>query len=187
MKNIALCIVFISVLAGCATIPKHQTIENASPTISTTQGFSVSGAIAAKNQHHAWTATFYWTQHSPHHYHIQIYGLVGTALIDITYKDGMVTYREGKKILHAKQAEDLLAKETGIRIPVNHLYYWIKGQPAPGAIDKMERSPEHDITRLQQAGFTLIYKDYHHHYPYKIRLQGSQLMVKIIVKEWEKS
>ena len=81
--------------------------------------------------------------------------------------------------------EELLAKETGIRLPMHHLYHWIKGKPAPGPITAITRSETGDIIKLQQAGYTLEYSNYRDHYPYKIRLLGRQLSVKIIVKQWE--
>ncbi len=104
--------------------------------------------------------------------------------MEITQHQDNVTYREGGKIIHAHHAEELLATETGIRIPVNHLYHWIKGKPAPGPITSITRSAEHDILTLQQAGYTLEYSDYRAHYPYKIRLHGHHLMVKIVIKQW---
>lgn len=172
-------------LSGCAKLPEqHQRLGEPSSTQNKSTAFAVSGAIAAKNQRQAWTATFYWVQNNPHDYQISIYGLMGSAAMDITVKDDVVTYHEGKKIIHARQAEDLLAKETGIRIPVNYLYYWVKGKPAPGPVEQLERSSEQDILLLKQAGFTLNYAEYRHHYPYQIRLNGHQLMVKIKIKEW---
>jgi outer membrane lipoprotein LolB len=146
--------------------------------------FAVSGAIAAKNQQQGWTATFYWLQKNPQDYQIFIYGPLGTDTIEITQHPNEVTFREGQKTLHAHQAEELLAKETGVRLPMNHLYHWIKGQPAPGAKSLIKRSPEQDIMHLEQAGYILEYSNYHNHYPYKIRLTGHQLMVKIVIKQW---
>ncbi len=177
-----LCLVLI--VSGCAKLPEQRLATGAQPTHDKA-AFAVSGAIAAKNQHQAWTATFYWVQNNPNDYQISIYGLIGSAAMDITMKHGVVTYHEGKKIIQARNAEDLLAKETGIRIPVNHLYYWVKGKPAPAAIEHIERSADQDILVLKQEGFTLNYSDYRHHYPYKIQLNGHQLMVKIKVKEWQ--
>ncbi|PJD92783.1 MAG: outer membrane lipoprotein LolB [Legionella sp.] len=173
-------------LSSCAKLPEQHPILGATTAAAShdKSAFAASGAIAAKNQHQAWTATFYWVQNSPHDYQISIYGLMGSAAMDISVKDGVVTYHEGKKIIRARQAEDLLAKETGIRIPVNHLYYWVKGTPAPGPVEHIERSADQDIVLLKQDGFTLNYGDYRHHYPYQIRLNGHQLMVKIKIREW---
>lgn len=170
----------VALLSACTTF-KSPVVS--SPTQS--HAFAISGAIAAKNQQQGWTATFHWMQKNPQEYQIFIYGPLGSDTIEITQQPGTVTFREGQKTLRAHQAEELLAKETGIRLPINHLYHWIKGQPAPGPVSAITRSPEHDILTLQQAGYTLEYSQYQNHYPYKIRLNGHQLMVKIIIKEWQ--
>lgn len=165
-------------LSGCASLKPSPTLSSHS------SSFNVSGSIAAKNQHQGWTATFYWMQHNPQDYQIFIYGPLGADTMEITQHAGEVTFREGKKIIHARQAEELLAKETGIRLPMNHLYHWIKGNPAPGPITAITRSDTHDIIKLQQAGYNLEYSNYRDHYPHKIRLVGHQLMVKIIIQKW---
>lgn len=168
-----------AILSGCATVKPPQSQP------SSASAFIVTGAIAAKNQQQGWTATFYWTQNTPEDYQIMISAPLGSDTMEITQHPNGVTFREGRHILHARQAEELLAKETGIRLPMHHLYHWIKGKPAPGPITSITRSVTGDIIRLQQAGYTLEYDHYQDHYPYKIRLQGHQLSVKIVVKQWE--
>lgn len=178
MRNYFWTICFIIFFNGCATLKPQRSPAALAP------AFTVSGAIAAKNQQRGWTANFYWEQKNPQDYQILISGPLGSETMEITQHQSEVTYREGKKVIHAKQAETLLAKETGIRLPVDHLYYWIKGKPAPGPIQAIKRSPDQDILVLQQSGYTLEYSNYRDHYPYKIRLIGHQLMVKIVVKDW---
>ena len=170
---------FVAILSGCATLKSTQ------PDSSHTPAFIVSGAIAAKNQQQGWTATFYWTQNNPQDYQILISGPLGSDTMEITQHSDKVTFREGHNVLHARQAEELLAKETGIRLPMHHLYHWIKGNPAPGPITAITRSAAGDISKLQQAGYTIEYSNYRDHYPYKIRLLGHQLTVKIVIKQWE--
>ncbi len=168
----------ITLLSGCATLkPTPSPMSNPA-------AFTVSGAIAAKNQQHAITAHFYWQHQSPQDYHIIIYGPLGSDTLDITQHQNTVTYREGHKIIHAQDAEALLAKETGIRLPVNHLAHWIKGNPAPGPITSLTRSKNHDMMILKQAGYLLEYSQYQDHRPYKIFLTGHELTVKIIIKKW---
>ena len=171
-----ICVVIF--FTGCASL--KPSAKNSQPTAT----FTATGAIAAKNQEQAWTAHFYWEQQNPHNYHILISGPLATETIEITQHQNQITYREGKKVIQASSAEALLAKETGIRLPVDHLYYWIKGKPAPGPIQALKRSETQDIITLQQAGYTLEYSHYQDHYPYKIRMTGHQLIVKIVIKEW---
>ncbi len=182
MRKMSWYLILTAFLSGCSTM--KSTIPS-STTAPSSSSFSVTGAIAAKNQQQGWTATFYWKQNNPQDYQILISGPLAAQSMEITQHPDGVTFREGHKVLHAKQAEELLAKETGIRLPMHHLYYWIKGKPAPGPTSAITRSENGDILRLQQSEYTLEYSDYRDHYPYKIRLTGHQLVVKIIIKHWE--
>lgn len=181
----------ILALSACAPLKQlspelltHKTPNQEHPN-KPPQSFNISGAIGAKNKHHAWTATFYWTQQDANNYQILIYGPVGSTAIEITRSKGLVTYREGKKIIRTQQADLLLAKETGIRLPVDNLYYWIRGKAAPGKVTSQRVSDEHDLLALQQAGFNIIYSDYHEHYPRKLFINGHELMIKIVIKHWQ--
>ena len=146
--------------------------------------FTVSGAIAVKNQHRGWAAHFSWEYQNPQAYHIVIYGPLGADTVDITQNAQGVIYREGHKTRHAQQAETLLAQETGVRLPVQYLGYWIRGNPAPGPITRIRRTNNHDVASLYQAGYHLEYSNYYQHRPYKILITGHQLQAKIIIKDW---
>lgn len=172
-------ICFILSFSGCATLKPEPSSAVNSP------AFSVSGAIAAKNQQHGWTGTFFWTHHNQKNYQILIYGPLGAETVEIKQDDNGVIYREGDKTIRASQAEELLAKETGVRLPVNHLAYWIKGNVAPGPVTSIVRSDDGDIMTLNQAGYTIDYQNYRNHRPYKILLSGHQLKVKMIIKQWK--
>lgn len=182
MKRLLTFIILFSVwlLSGCSTLNVSK--QELSQSLGTS--FQITGAIAAKNQQHGWIANFTWVQRGRKDYHILLNGPLGSDTIDISMHNGILTYREGNKVMHSKDPETLLAKETGIRIPVSDLYDWIRGRPAPGPVTALTRDPsgEHDIILLQQAGFVIHYDKYEHHYPRKIRLEGHQLLIKIVIK-----
>lgn len=183
-------ICFAVLLSACAGIKSPEQIPSLNSSAKTNkptvikEAFHISGAIAAKGPKQAWTASFYWTQHNRNDYQIVLSGPLGSSSIDITMHQGTLTYREGRKVIHSQQPEALLAKETGVRIPVSYLYDWIRAQPAPVHVDAIARDEHHDIISLKQAGFTLTYSDYRDHYPHKIRLEGQQLLIKIAIKSW---
>ncbi len=172
----------VSLLSGCSTLNLSKQPESTQPLGSS---FQLSGAIAAKNQQHGWIANFTWVQRGRKDYQILLNGPLGSDTIDITMHQGMLTYRQGNKVIQSNDAETLLAKETGIRIPVSDLYDWIRGRPAPGPITSITRAPSSDdIIMLKQAGFVIAYDKYERHYPHKIRLEGHQLLIKIVIKHW---
>lgn len=177
---IILCTVWL--LNACSMLNLSK--QELSPSLGAS--FQITGAIAARNQQHGWIANFTWVQRGRKDYQILLNGPLGSDTIDITMHHGILTYREGNKVIQSKDPETLLAKETGIRIPVSDLYDWIRGRPAPGPVTAITRDPskEHDIVLLKQAGFVIHYDKYEHHYPHKIRLESRQLLIKIVIKSW---
>jgi len=150
--------------------------------------FELSGAIAAKSHKKGWTASLNWVQHGPGQYQIRLIGPLGGQTVMIEKHNGLITYREGNKKLSSANGDDLLQKQTGIRLPVNSLYYWVRGISAPGAIQSAARDTHHQLITLKQAGYTIDYTQYmtvgQTTLPSKIRLQGHDVMIKLIVKHW---
>lgn len=150
--------------------------------------WNLSGAIAAKHQNKGWTAMLNWTQHGPSQYMIRLMGPLGGGTTLIEKQAGLVTFTNENKKIISKNADALLQQETGIRLPVNDLYYWIRGLPAPGAVVKEKRDIQNRLIELQQAGYTIYYTQYSNinniALPNKIRLQGHNVLIKLIIKHW---
>ncbi len=172
--------------ANSTTLTQENTRSN-NTTIPSS--FDLSGAIAAKNHKKGWTATINWKQNGPNQYQIRLLGPVGTQAVMIEKKHGMTTYREGAKEVTSSNDHDLLQKQTGIHLPINNLYYWIRGIPAPGPVQSSAYNPDHTLHSLRQAGYTIEYTQYitvgKVTLPSKIRLQGQELTIKLIVKNWQ--
>jgi outer membrane lipoprotein LolB len=183
MKRLSALTILFSVwlLSSCSTL--NITKQEQAQPLSTS--FQIQGAIAAKNQQHGWIANFTWVQRGRKDYQIVLNGPLGSDTISITMHQGILTYRQGNKVMQSNDPETLLAKETGIRIPVSDLYDWIRGRPAPGPVTAITRAASgSDIILLKQAGFVIVYDKYEQHLPHKIRLEGNQLLIKIVIKNW---
>ncbi len=150
--------------------------------------WELSGAIAAKHRNKGWTASLNWQQQGPNQYQIRLFGPLGGGTVVIEKHNGIITYRDGPKIITAKNAEDLLEKQAGIRLPVQNLYYWVRGIPAPGGTQTEQRDETHHLTVLKQSGYTIDYTGYTRvselDLPNKIRLQGHGVAIKLIIKHW---
>lgn len=154
----------------------------------TLSAWNISGAIAAKNNKKGWTASLNWLQQGSNQYQIRLFGPLGGGTVLIDKHDSVVTYSDGPKKITATNAEDLLQKETGIRLPVNDLYYWVRGLPAPNSAQSTQRDAENRIVSINQAGYTINYTGYTNvkgmNLPSKIRLQGSGVLIKLVIKHW---
>lgn len=200
------CISAICLLTACTT-PQRTTIEPSSQTTppktetqemthhskialaSSITSWQLSGAMAAKNAKKGWTASLDWKQQGPNRYQIRLFGPLGGGTVIIEKHGNVITYQDGPKTITSTNADELLAKKTGVRLPVKNLYYWIRGLPAPGSVTSSNYDTEKRLISLNQAGYNINYTAYTSiksiNLPSKIRLEGHGVMLKLVIKHWE--
>lgn len=198
------CITLISLLTACTTphrtaletqppAPPTPVAKQEPPSIKTTEATSLSswelsGALAAKNKNKGWTASLNWQQKGANRYQIRLFGPLGGGTVLIEKEGSIITYRDGPKIVTSTDADALLQKETGVRLPVKNLYYWIRGLAAPGAVKSAQYDENHHLTTLKQAGYTIEYTRYtqagNMTLPSKIHLTGHNVVIKLVIKHW---
>lgn len=151
--------------------------------------WELSGAIAARNKTKAWTATVNWLQRGPSAYQIRLSGPLGSGAVLIEKQNGLIRFRDGPKSATSKNADELLQQQTGIRLPVNNLFYWVRGLPAPGPVQSSKRTPSNQLQVLHQSGFTIEYLGYtktgNAVLPSLIKLQGNGIFIKLVIKRWK--
>lgn len=163
-----------------ATIPKTD--------VSTLSSWDISGAIAAKNRQKSWTATINWLQIGANHYQIRLMGPLGGGSIIVEKQNGVVMYRDGSKKITSPNAEALLYSQTGVRLPVNNLYYWVRGIPAPGPVETERLLHDKLFAQFRQNNYTVTYGEYMTvnglTLPAKIKLEGHGVLIKLVIKHW---
>lgn len=202
--KICLSLTLILTLTSCAppklvekissetTAMKESPKETTKPKIKSHQlpsSFKLVGAIAVNKNGKGWNASIDWTQKSASQYNIRLSGPVGSKNVIITKQNSLVTYRDGSKTIRSNSGDDLLKQKTKINIPVNNLYYWVRGMPAPGSIQSVNKNTDGQLQYLKQAGFTITYNQYmtdsHGNIlPRKIRLQGNGVIIKLAISSW---
>ncbi len=83
----------------------------------------------------------------------------------------------------------LLYQQTGVRLPVSELRYWVLGIPSP----KMKTQPKFDqygrIKLMQQDGWTIDMRRYTDtnavFLPRKVFMQGQELDIRLVIDEWK--
>ncbi len=154
----------------------------------TVTSWDISGAMAARNQSKSWSASLQWAQMGPNDYQIRLSGPLGGGTVLIVKQKGLVTYTDGPKKMSSSNADTLLKEQTGIQLPVNHLYYWVRGLPAPGAVQGAHYSPTGELISLQQSGYSIQYANYTSvnalTLPQKMQLNGHGVTLKLVIKQW---
>ncbi|MBA2648774.1 MAG: outer membrane lipoprotein LolB [Legionella sp.] len=172
--------------AIAARMPNVTETSNSPNTNLTT--WEIHGALAAKNKSKGWSASLNWLQFGPNTYQIRLMGPLGSGSVLISKKDNLISFKDGRTITTSNNAEDLLLKQTGIRLPVKNLYYWVRGLAAPGSVQAKILDKTRHLQRLQQNGYTIDFLQYNNIMgfllPTIIRLEGNGLLVKVNINRW---
>lgn len=154
----------------------------------TVSSWEIKGALAAKTKAKGWSATMNWVQQGANSYQIRLMGPLGGGAVLISKKGNTITFQDGSKITTSTNADELLLKQTGIRLPVNNLYYWVRGLPAPGGVQSEKHDQFNHLVQLKQNGYTIDFTKYTSvkgiDLPSMIRLEGNGVMVKVVIKNW---
>ncbi|STX52702.1 outer membrane lipoprotein LolB [Legionella busanensis] len=154
----------------------------------TPSSWNLSGALAVRSARKSATASINWYQRGAGSYQIRLFGPLGSGTIMIAKQGGTIVLQDGAKRATSSNAEQLLLKQTGIRLPVNNLYYWVRGLPAPGAVQSAKRDAGNRLIMLRQGGYTIQYLGYQSVgkavLPSHIRLQGNGVFIKLVINRW---
>lgn len=180
-------------LSGCATW-SPQTVRTDIPIPSSErktnqiQAWNVRGKIAVNSAQKGWNASFDWQQHL-NFYRLTIFGPLGTYPISLNVQREGATLTTATCTYQATDAEQLLKKQLGWSIPVDAIYYWIRGLPAPGEIHAVTHNHQGQVISFMQQGWQVTYETYARingfELPSFIVFQNHDLRIKIIVYQWE--
>ena len=154
-------------LAGCATAPPRppsahpeQDWRRQQQAVSALTHWQLVGRIALFTESQGWHATVDWRQRRDN-YDIRLIGPLGQGALRLVGDPGHVTlYDSDGQSVMADDPDQLLYRETGWRVPVEALRYWVLGVPAPGPVASRKLDPYGHLTELQQAGWRIRFLDY---------------------------
>lgn len=186
-------------LSGCTTVKeapqlpqnKPVTWDNRGTSLSNITKWNIQGMIAVHNQakNTSVSANLSWQQNNQY-YTMLFYGPMGAGSQKLTGGPGKVVLEmgDGKKVT-AKSPEALLASQTGWRLPVSSLYYWIRGLPVPNLPAEKKFDTYNHITQLNQQGWVIQYLRYtsvnQMDLPTKILVMNPEMNVKMIISQWK--
>jgi outer membrane lipoprotein LolB len=171
-----------------STTNKVIPVEQRKEKTKTVSSWEIRGAMAAKNKSKGWSASMNWVQNGPGSYHIRLMGPLGAGAVLINKNGNTITFQDGPKKFSSSNADELLLQHTGIRLPVNNLYYWVRGLPAPGKVGSEQHDQYNHLVQLSQSGYTITFGNYTTvkgvDLPGIVRLEGNGVMVKVVIKNW---
>jgi outer membrane lipoprotein LolB len=191
-----LLILLCALLTSCATqtareAPQNQLVgwEARAKTLSSITSWDISGMIAIRNTKDNVSASMQWQQ-AKNHYSLNLFGPMGSNAFKLTGSPKQVSLQNPRgQVFYAATPEQLLAQQTGWKLPVSNLYYWIRGLPVPGIPAQKHLDAYNHLTQLDQQGWQIQYLRYTSAHnidlPTKIFMHSADLSVKLIISQWQ--
>jgi len=196
MKKLLFLLAVISLTACTATPPPkyvadpNKTWEQRKLDLSEINNWVLSGRVAIINDDESWFLSMNWQFHD-NKYILDLSGPFGAGHAQLTgTSEGVILVDADQNYFYADSPDRLLEEVTGVRMPVNSLFYWIRGLPnwkikkEKQKIDLFGR-----LQQLEQDGWRVRFKRYvdvlKRELPQKIFIDGHNLTVKIFVDEWD--
>ncbi|MDX1605371.1 MAG: lipoprotein insertase outer membrane protein LolB [Candidatus Competibacterales bacterium] len=188
MRRRALLAVVGALAAGCATVPPVPDSGTAElDREPLPEHWTLDGRLALSDAARSWQASLHWEQRGAH-YRIDLVGPLGQGRLAIRGGPDGVSLETERETLHAEDPDELLARATGLRLPVRGLRYWVLGRPAPAAPARPVTDDQGRLRRLQQSGWYLTYPNYitveGRPMPQRIRAEREALDLRVLITRW---
>lgn len=191
----ALFLLGLLLLAGCTSAPVLPPVADPVRAWSAHQhqlaavtAWALGGRIAIRTEDEGWQASIDWRQEGQD-YAIHLTGPLGQGSVHLQGDGHFVSLSDGETALVDEDAEALLYREMGWRVPVAALRYWALGLPAPGAAEQ-ELNPQGRLERLHQSGWSIEFRDYVRHgeltLPGRLFISNHRAQIRLVVDRWER-
>ncbi len=157
----------VLLLAGCATAPPQTPVGNPPlawqrrvAELSPLRTWDVRGRMALHTVHHGGEVSLRWVRND-RRYTIYLSGPLGHGLVRLQQNsDGARLEDSDRHVYYAANAETLLFKTTGWRVPLDGLAYWIRGLPVPGIPHEQNLDSAGLLGQLRQMGWRIRFLAY---------------------------
>jgi outer membrane lipoprotein LolB len=155
-------------VAGCATAPPPlPPVENPAATwqarqavLAPVQAWKIQGRLAVQADDKGWQASVYWMRDGERQ-RIDLAGPLGRGHLRLVQDSHGAELRDAdQRTWRAQNAEDLLYRITGWRVPLDGLNYWVLGLPMPGGAASEELDGQGRLKTLVQSGWDIRFLEY---------------------------
>ncbi|MFC4877815.1 lipoprotein insertase outer membrane protein LolB [Microbulbifer halophilus] len=189
---------FALLLVACSSqktqppAPAEQPPET-QPSVEQLQRWTIKGKIGVRSPKDNGSANLTWEQKNSPRYRIHLSGPLGAGATVISGSPAGVSLQRGDDPpVHAPSPAQLTMQTLGWPLPIDEMYYWVRGLAAPGGGASEQRNAGGQLQSLQQSGWQLNFSGYENRGPYtlptKIKATTSQaagpVNVTLVIKEW---
>ena len=160
-------VVFISGCASAVSLPPVADVDAAwhlrQATLKPITSWHVRGRLALRAADQGWHATLNWERDGERH-RLDFTGPLGRGHLRLVQDDrGAELLDTEQRIWRAGNAETLLYRATGWRVPLDGLNYWIVGLAAPDSVSNQQLDARGRLKRLSQSGWDIQFLEYTHY------------------------
>ena len=135
----ALVFSLLTLLAGCAGLTSRESVEGQGDAklwqahkaqVAALDGWQISGKVGIRAPRDSGSGTLFWLQRQDY-FDIRLSGPLGRGAARLTGREGNVLLEVANQGRYeAESPEALLEEQLGWRLPVSHLFWWVRGLPA---------------------------------------------------------
>lgn len=151
----------------------------------------LSGRLAVSQGEDAWNLNLDWQQRGQN-YEIAINGPFGIGKVRLVGNAQGVMLRDSdNQMFYAESPEALLYDQTGVRVPVAGLRYWVMGLTAPDQVNTPQLDAQGRLVYVQNDDWQVDFKRYTRvgdiDLPRKVFLAepGKEIDVRLVVDRWK--
>ena len=208
VANIAFITAFTAILfsmTACTQIPRppvKTTVvkkpdsgwERRKAALSRKMNWNLVSKIGLSYREEYWQFGLNWAQRAAQKFAMQIKNpLTGAVVAKLNQTpQGAVLLADDGKTYRSKNAEQLLHTQTGVKMPINGMPYWVRGISSPQyKVDRLVLDKQGRPTLMQQAGWLIQYPAYQGGgamaLPRKISFKRAKdnVSVKLVAKRWQ--
>ncbi len=161
--RLPLCVCLCSQLLNCTGITAPPAESNSDWVAQRTRlqaldQWELRGRVDVRYDNDSHTPRIQWQQQDQE-YRIRLWGSFNAGNTLINGRPGHVTMEQDGQVIDATSPEALILEQLGYELPVSYLEFWVRGLPSPESRAELEFNALNQLSRLQQAGWTVSYSD----------------------------
>jgi outer membrane lipoprotein LolB len=180
-------------LAACQTLPPPTSAvptrgwQQHTEALERLDRWHLQGKVGWRTRDDGGSAWIDWVQDGDA-YTITLSGPLGQGATVIRGDGRFAELNSADGTRRARNAEELLLHQSGLRLPVRHMLHWVRGMPVPGMDNQYTLTTDNTLNALQQDGWEIRCSDYvealGNRLPGRLKMQGQGLMLTLVIKQW---
>lgn len=185
-------VIFCVILSSCISMPRLHSNDplwqQRNKKLENMQNWQLNARISVVDVNNAWSSGVIWQQQKREFQIVFNSAAGGVMRLSGDHKQVLLETAE-KESFTAENADKLIAQVLDVQLPVQNLYYWIRGLPAKSKIELYSLNKDGSLQSLEQENWQIQFLSYTDLgellLPERLYLQHPDYKVRIAINRWE--